>query len=114
MGSRQSFVSGIIVSVASVVAGFAACVDLAADVTGSSEALTSNGVTATLTFPSDWMSGYNAKVTFTNANATAVSSWQLTIALNQSTIAGGPWECTSTLNGSTLTMSPFSGSSIPA
>jgi len=114
MRIKKSSTVGIAATVASVLAGFAACVDIADDVTRSSEALTSNGVTATLTFPSDWMSGYNARVTFTNSTAVAVTSWQLTIALNQSTVAGGPWECASTINGGTLTMSPFSGSSIPA
>jgi len=111
----KAFVRGGVAVVASLLVGFSACVDTANDVSTSSDGLTSNGVTATISFPSDWMSGYNAHVDFTNSNSTAVTSWQLAIALNQSTVAGGPWECASTINGSTLTMSPSAtGGTIPA
>ena len=99
-----------VVFVCLVAAAIGACLDVKDDVTTSSEALTTNGLTATLTLPSDWPDGYNARVTFTNGGATSVTSWSLAIALNQSTVAAGPWECVGTIGGGTLTMGPNAGS----
>ena len=99
-----------VVIVCSVGAAIGACLDVKDDVTTSSEALTTNGLTATLTLPSDWPDGYNARVTFTNGGAASVTSWSLAIALNQSTVAAGPWECVGTISGGTLTMVPNAGS----
>jgi rhamnogalacturonan endolyase len=113
MRINNLFISGLAVVAASLMVGLPACDDSPDDVTSSAEALTSNGVTATLALTADWQDGYTAKVTFSNSNAVAITSWQVTIALNQSTVSSGPWECASSINGSTLTMSPNGGSSIP-
>ncbi|HVY40761.1 MAG TPA: cellulose binding domain-containing protein [Polyangia bacterium] len=69
-------------------------------------ALTSGATSATVALSNDWGSGYCANVTVSNAGATATSSWNVTISLNQSALAN-IWSANQTTSGSTMTATPM-------
>jgi expansin len=68
--------------------------------------LSGSGLSATIALSSDWGGGYCANVTVTNTGASATTTWQVVINLNQST-AGAPWSATATTSGSQLTNGPL-------
>jgi hypothetical protein len=77
-------------------------------------ALTSGATSAVVSLASDWTSGYCANVTIGNSGATATTTWQVVINLNQSTLAN-IWSATDTLSGAQMTAGPFSyNAAIPA
>jgi hypothetical protein len=81
--------------------------DASSSAAGSTaQAITTNGVTAEIGFPSDWTAGYCANVVLTNGSASAVTGWTLVIALNQSTVSQQPWGATATVSGGLMTARP--------
>jgi len=76
------------------------------ETTTTEGALTANGLSATLTYSSDWGSGYCADVTLTNVGTTPISSWQVQIDLKQSTLASG-WSATLSSSGGVLVAKPL-------
>lgn len=76
--------------------------------------VTSSGVTATLTTSSDWGTGYCADVALKNTSSTAVSSWQLLVNLNGSTVYQ-IWSATYSVSSGKMTVTPQAfNKSIPA
>jgi hypothetical protein len=69
--------------------------------------LTSGASSAVVTLASDWTAGYCANVTISNAGATAATSWQVVINLNQSTLAN-LWSASDVLAGTQMTVTPLS------
>ncbi|HSC86451.1 MAG TPA: non-reducing end alpha-L-arabinofuranosidase family hydrolase [Polyangiaceae bacterium] len=76
------------------------------DVSEVENALTSNGLSATLSLSSQWNSGYCADVSLVNTGATAISSWEVQIDLTQSTFASG-WSANITSSGGRLVAKPL-------
>ena len=72
----------------------------------AASAVTSNGVTATLSLQSDWTAGYCANVVLANAGTAPVTSWTLVIELYQATVSQSPWGATATRSGSQMTVRP--------
>jgi hypothetical protein len=69
---------------------------------------------ATLSYQSDWGSGYCANVTVTNSASTASSSWTVVINLNQATVTSS-WSATFANSSGMLTVTPNSwNGTIPA
>ena len=76
--------------------------------------LGSGGVTVDMAVPSDWGSGYCANVTITNGGTSGVTTWQVVIDLNHSTLSQ-LWNGTSAVAGSQLTVTPTGwNAAIPA
>jgi hypothetical protein len=76
--------------------------------------LTSGTTSAVVALASDWTSGYCANVTIGSSGATATTTWQVVINLNQSTLAN-IWSATDTISGTQMTAGPFSyNAAIPA
>ncbi len=69
--------------------------------------LAGSGVSATLTFQSDWTQGYCADVAVANTGSTATTTWQAVINLNQSTVTSF-WSASSAQSGMVLTATPLS------
>jgi hypothetical protein len=69
-------------------------------------AITTNGVTADISFQSDWTAGYCANVVIGNGSASPVTGWTVVIALNQSTVSQQPWGGVGTVSGGLLTVKP--------
>src|SRR5580698_7900483 len=68
--------------------------------------LSGSGLSATIALSSDWGGGYCANVTVTNTGASAITTWQVVINLNQST-AAAPWSATGVTSGSQMTNGPL-------
>jgi hypothetical protein len=69
-------------------------------------AVTTSGVTADISFQSDWTAGYCANVVLRNDSASAVTSWTVAIVLNQSTVSQQPWGGIATVSGGVMTVKP--------
>ena len=76
--------------------------------------LTSGATSAVVALASDWTGGYCANVTVGNSGATATTTWQVVINLNQSTLAN-IWSATDSISASQMTAGPLSyNAAIPA
>ncbi len=60
-----------------------------------------------LTLTSDWGAGYCASVTITNTGSAPISSWQVVVDLDQSTLTN-LWSGAVSQSGSLLTVTPLS------
>jgi hypothetical protein len=87
-------------------AGCGAETNLPASAAATAQALTTNGVTATLSLQSDWGAGYCANVVLANGGTAPVTGWTLTAALNQSTVSS-VWSATYTQSGGVITLTPL-------
>ncbi|HLK93375.1 MAG TPA: cellulose binding domain-containing protein [Polyangia bacterium] len=68
--------------------------------------LTSGATSAVVALSSDWGAGYCANVTVSNSGASATTSWQVVINLNQSTLSN-IWSASDTLSGTQMTAAPL-------
>ena len=75
------------------------------DSTPAVQALTSNGLSVSLTYQSDWKAGYCSNVSITNTGANSISAWQVVINLGQARLAQ-LWKGTTSLAGQRMTVTP--------
>ncbi|MEV0561802.1 cellulose binding domain-containing protein [Dactylosporangium sp. NPDC050588] len=68
---------------------------------GTAEA--AGSLTATLTYDSDWGSGYQAKYTIANGSATTVTSWKVEFDLPAGTTLGSYWDVLASQAGTHVT-----------
>jgi uncharacterized repeat protein (TIGR02543 family) len=78
---------------------------LVGEIDVATEALSSNGVNATLSLQSDWGAGYCANVVLANTSSSAVTSWTVVVELNQSTLSQ-LWSGMHTQSGTQITVTP--------
>jgi peptidoglycan/xylan/chitin deacetylase (PgdA/CDA1 family) len=76
-----------------------------AGVVQSADTVSTKGVTASLALSSDWGSGYCTNITLTNGNTTAITSWSLTVNLNNTTVAS-VWSANYSVSSGKLTLTP--------
>src|SRR5688500_2797912 len=67
--------------------------------------LTGDGLTATLTYGSDWGTGYCADVKIQNTGTTATATWQVATNMNGSSVANA-WNAATRMSGSQLIATP--------
>src|SRR3954464_11231969 len=60
-------------------------------------------LTATLTYDSDWGSGYQAKYTITNGTAATVTSWKVEFDLPGGSTLGSYWDALAAQSGTHVT-----------
>jgi hypothetical protein len=75
-------------------------------VAAAENALTANGLSATLAYSSDWGGGYCADVSLTNVGTTPITTWEVLIDLRQSTMTSG-WSATFATSGGQLVVRPL-------
>ncbi len=87
--------------------GFSACnTDYSSeDSAPAIQAVTSTGLSVSLTYQSDWKAGYCSNVSITNTGPTSISAWQVVINLGQARLAQ-LWKGTTTLAGQRMTVTP--------
>lgn len=77
------------------------------DSTPSVQALSSTGLSVSLTYQSDWKAGYCSNVSITNTGPHSISAWQVVINLGQARLAQ-LWKGTTSLAGQRMTVTPSS------
>ncbi|MEV6923264.1 cellulose binding domain-containing protein [Dactylosporangium sp. NPDC051485] len=69
----------------------------------ASPAQAAGSLTATLSYDSDWGTGYQAKYTITNGTAATVSSWQVDFDLPSGSTLGSYWDTLASQSGTHVT-----------
>ncbi len=80
------------------------------DSTPAVQALSSTGLSVSLTYQSDWKAGYCSNVSITNTGASSISAWQVVINLGQAQLSQ-LWKGTTSLAGQRMTVTPSSENS---
>jgi len=79
--------------------------DTSEDSTPAVQAVTSTGLSVSLTYQSDWKAGYCSTVLITNIGPSPISSWQVVISLGQARLSQF-WKANTTLAGEKMTVTP--------
>ena len=74
------------------------------------QALSSTGLSVSLTYQSDWKAGYCSNVSITNTGQNSISAWQVVINLGQAQLSQ-LWKGTTSLTGPRMTVTPSSENS---
>jgi cellulase/cellobiase CelA1 len=75
------------------------------DSTPAVQAFTATGLSVSLTYQSDWKSGYCSTVSITNTGPRAISDWQVVINLGEARLAQ-LWKGNTSLAGQRMTVTP--------
>ena len=75
------------------------------DSTPAVQAVTSTGLSVSLTYQSDWKAGYCSTVLITNIGPSPISNWQVVISLGQAHLSQF-WKGNTSLAGEKMTVTP--------